>query len=126
LSPHASSDPDTRGIRLQPDSLLRLLVMASALVWVVILNHMAEPPTYVIAMLGVGLWYSSQRSTPLRTALVVATFLLTAMSATDIYPRAFRSRVVSPYVLRAAPCIFVWLALQYELLHAGFRTHRPT
>lgn len=126
MSPHASHDPDTRGIQLQPDSLLRLLVMASVLIWVVIFNHMAEPPTYVIAVLGVALWYFSQRPTPLRTTLVVATFLLTAMSVTDVYPRAFRSRVVSPYVLRAAPCIFVWLVLQYELLRAGFRTHRPT
>jgi hypothetical protein len=126
LSPHASHDPDTRGIRLQPDSLLHLLVMASVLIWVVIFNHMAEPPTYVIAMLGVGLWYFSQPSTPARTALVVATFLLTAMSATDIYPRAFRSRVVSPYVLRAAPCIFVWLALQYELLTASLGARRRT
>ena len=122
---------DPRGGRLRPDAPLgdatvRLHVMASVLIWVVIFNHMAEPPTYVIAMLGVGLWYFSQRPTPVRTVLVVATFLLTAMSATDVYPRAFRSHVVSPYVLRAAPCIFVWLVLQYELLRAGFRPLRPT
>jgi hypothetical protein len=94
----------------------RLLLMASVLIWVVIFNHMAEPPTYVIAMLGVGLWYFCQPPTALNTTLLVAAFLLTGMAATDVYPRVVRSRLISPFVLRAAPCIFVWIELQRELL----------
>lgn len=97
----------------------RLLLMASVLIWVVIFNHMAEPPTYVIAMLGVALWYFGQAPTPLNRALILATFLLTALAATGVYPRSVRAGLISPYVLRAAPCIFVWVALQRDLLKRG-------
>lgn len=94
----------------------RVLLMASVLIWVVIFNHMAEPPTYVIAMLGVALWYFCQAPTRLNTTLIVATFLLTGMAATDIYPKSIRRDLISPFVLRAAPCILVWMVLQHELL----------
>jgi len=98
------------------DSGARTLLTASVLIWVVIFNHMAESPTYVIAVVGVALWYFSQPPTPLNTSLLVATFLLTCLAATDLCPRDVRTRLVAPYVLKAVPCILVWLKLQYELL----------
>jgi hypothetical protein len=103
-------------LSLLGDEGARLLLIASVLIWVVIFNHMAEPPTYVIAVLGVALWYFSQRPSPPNTFLFVATFLLTCLAATDLYPRSVRAKLISPYVLRAAPCIFVWFKLQYDLL----------
>jgi hypothetical protein len=103
-------------LSLLRDEGARLLLIASVLIWVVIFNHMAEPPTYVIAVLGVALWYFGQRSSPANTVLFVATFLLTCLAATDLYPRSVRVNVISRYVLRAAPCIFVWFKLQYDLL----------
>jgi hypothetical protein len=99
----------------------RILLIASVLVWVVIFNHMAESPTYVIAVMGVALWYFSQPVTPVNTALLVATFALTCLAATDLVPQTVRMRVVAPYVLKAVPCIAVWLKLQYDLV-----LRRPT
>lgn len=103
-------------LSLAGDSTARILLTASVLIWVVIFNHMAESPTYVIAVVGVALWYFSQPPSPLNTSLLVATFLLTCLAATDLCPRDVRTRLVAPYVLKAVPCIFVWLKLQYELL----------
>jgi hypothetical protein len=94
----------------------RTLFAASVLVYVVIFNHMAESPTYVIAILGVALWYFSRRPTPLDTALLAATFALSCLAATDLVPQSVRSRVVEPLVLKTAPCIAVWLKLQYDML----------
>jgi len=97
-------------------SAARILLAASVLIWVVIFNHMAESPTYVIAVVGVALWYFSQPPSPLNTSLVAATFLLTSLAATELCPREVRTRLIAPYVLKAVPCILVWLKLQYELL----------
>ncbi len=101
---------------LHADEGWRLLLAASVLIWVVIFNHMTEPPTYVIAVLGVSLWFFAQRPTRLNTALIVATFLLTCLAATDVYPKAVRLELISRFVLRAVPCILIWVKLQYDLL----------
>jgi hypothetical protein len=112
----ASAEPRFQsGSWIVADPTLRVLVMASVLIWVVIFNHMAEPPTYVIAMTGVALWYFSRPPITWRTALVVFTFLFTAGSASDIYPPVVRKQFISPFVMRAAGCIFVWVALQLEM-----------
>src|SRR5690606_950916 len=37
----------------------RRLALVSVLLWVVIFNHMAESPTFVIAMAGIAIWYVS-------------------------------------------------------------------
>ena len=106
---------------LHADGGARILLMASVLIWVVIFNHMAEPPTYVIAVLGVAIWYFSRRPTAANTALIAVTFFLTCLAATDVYPKAVRLGLISRFVLRALPCILIWFKLQYDLL-----TRRPS
>jgi hypothetical protein len=103
------------------DGVMRTLLIASVLVYVVIFNHMAESPTYVIAVLGVALWYFGGQPTPLDTALVVATFALTCLASTDLVPPAVRARVVAPFMLKAVPCIAVWVKLQYDLVMRGLK-----
>ncbi len=98
------------------DAGTRTGLIASVLVFVVIFNHMAESPTYVIAVLGVALWYVGRRPTRLDTALVVATFALTCLAATDLVPPAVRARFVAPYALKAVPCIAVWVKMQCDLV----------
>lgn len=108
------------------DEVARTLLIASVLVYVVIFNHMAESPTYVIAVLGVALWYVSRKPTPLDTALAAATFVLTCLASTDLVPPAVRARVVAPYMLKAVPCIAVWIKLQYDLAMRGLKAHPST
>lgn len=43
--------------KLYSDFLFRTLYLSLVLIWMVIFNHMAESPTYVICMCGVGIWY---------------------------------------------------------------------
>jgi len=69
------------------------LYLCSLLVYVVLFNHQAERPSYVIAVTGVAIWYAMSPITWWRTALTLLTVL----------------------GLKAAPCLVVWLAMQYDL-----------
>lgn len=96
----------------------RILVMASVLIFVTIFNYAAESPSYVIAVAGVALWYFSQARTPVNLALLAATFLLTMLASTDLVPRSLRHEFLEPYVIKALPCIAVWLKIGTEPLFA--------
>lgn len=103
-------------IRQYKNFTYRLLYVASVLLWVVIFNHKAESPTFVIATAGVALWYYYQQPNKINTALLLLTFVFTVLSPTDLFPRIIRTNYVIPYVLKAVPCIWVWLKLTYDLL----------
>ncbi len=99
----------------------RIMFLASILIWVVIFNHKAESPTYVIAISGVALWYFIQVRKIENLLLLVFAFVFTSLSPTDIFPKTLRDSFVIPYVLKAAPCIFIWFKLIYELLFDKFK-----
>lgn len=69
------------------------LYLCSVLVYVVLFNHQAERPSYVIAVAGVAIWYAMSPSAWWRTVLALSTLV----------------------GLRAAPCLAVWIAMQYDL-----------
>jgi hypothetical protein len=99
----------------------RVGMLAAVLLWVVVFNHKAESPTFVIAVAGVGLWWSlaPNRQWP-DLVLLFSVILFTVLSPTDLFPRFLRKAYVVPYVLKAVPCIFVWGRLTYELLTRNF------
>ncbi len=96
--------------------LFRYLVLASILIWIVIFNYRAESPTYIIAITGVALWFVPAVKSPLNIALFVMAVLLTVLSPTDLFPAVLRKNYVIPFVLKALPCILIWIRIQYELL----------
>ena len=96
----------------------RVLVMASVLIFVTIFNYAAESPSYVIAVSGVALWYFSQPRTTVNLALLAFTFLFTMLASTDLIPRSLRAEFLEPYVIKALPCIAVWLKIGTEPLFA--------
>jgi hypothetical protein len=100
------------------DLSFRLMYFASILVWVVIFNHKAESPTYVIAMFGVAFWGITEPRSKLRTALLLFAFVLTGLSATDLFPPYVRTNIIVPYCLKALPCIVLWLVMEWRLLSA--------
>ncbi len=102
----------------------RLVYLASLLTWMVVFNHLAESPTFVIAMCGVGLWAFSRPLTPLRSALAGAAFFFVSFAYSDLFPRDLRAQYVRPYVLKAVPVILAWMAMTAEQLLAG-RGQRP-
>jgi len=92
----------------------RLLLMSSVLLWVVLFNHMAESPTFIIAVSGVALWYFSQPVSITNRILLAMVFIFSCLSPTDIMPHYVRQHFIKPYVLMAVPCIFVWFKIQFD------------
>lgn len=94
----------------------RMLLLASIMIWVVIFNHRAESPTFIIAITGVALWYYAQQQKPENYVLLVLAFVFTALSPTDLFPRFIRNEWMKPYVVKAVPCILIWAKITYDLL----------
>lgn len=102
----------------------RLLAMASVLLWIVIFNHKAESPTFVIAMTGVAFWFIRSERNALNIALFASAFLFTSLSPTDIFPRPLREGLVVPYALKAVPCILIWAKVIVEMFLVDQTTGR--
>ena len=94
----------------------RFLTLTSVLVWVIIFNHKAESPTFIIAMAGIALWFITSDKNILNIALFASALILTSISPTDLFPRFVRDEYVTPFVLKVVPCILIWLKIIYDML----------
>ncbi|MFA6924557.1 MAG: glycosyltransferase family 87 protein [Bacteroidales bacterium] len=94
----------------------RILFLANILIWIVIFNHKAESSTFIIAVAGVALWYFYKKRKFYDLILICLAFVFTILSPTDIFPKYLREHIVVPYVLKAIPCIIIWLKIIFELL----------
>ncbi len=99
----------------------QLSYLAFLLIGLVIYSSSAESATFVIAMMGVAIWYILQEEKKwwVLTLLVFA-LLLTSLSTTDFFPKFIKVEYVRPYALKALPCFLVWLAIAYQLLTKKF------
>ena len=98
------------------DAGFRFGILCSVLLYVVLFNHRAEAPSYVIAMAGIGLWYAGERPTRLRTVLVILAVLVVSVASSQLVPHAIRRGVVERYAFKTAPVLLIWLVMQWELL----------
>jgi len=105
--------------KLATNFQFRLLTLVSVLLWIVIFNHKAESPTFVIAMTGVALWFVRSEKNALNIALFVFAFLFTMLSPTDIFPRPLREGFVVPFVLKGVPCILIWVKVLLDMFRVG-------
>lgn len=104
-----------------PDGAFRLRMLLSVLIWVVVFNHMAESPTYIIAMSGVVIWWVVYGQGHTDNLLFLAAMAFTSLSPTDIFPADLRESWVKPYVLKAVPCILIWIKIGIDT----WRTTKP-
>lgn len=98
------------------DPTHQALTVAALLIWMVIFNHRAEGPTFVIAMAGVVVWYGAAGRSLGDTVLLALAFVFVSLSPTEIFPRWFRIGVVQHYAVKAVPCILIWVRCLSELL----------
>jgi hypothetical protein len=99
----------------------QLLILASCLIFTVIFSSGSEPPTYIIATIGAGIWFMNLNR-PLTTfeicLIVFALFVTNAPS--DIFPKYLRDKYVMPNKLMALPSFIIWLKIIYETLTRKF------
>jgi len=103
-------------IRMYGNQAFRLMLLASMLIWVIIFNHKAESPTYIIAMVGAGIWYYCRPKSAWRIAVMLLMYVGTSLSVSDIFPAALKQGVFLPYVVKAVPSILLWCILSVELM----------
>lgn len=98
----------------------RLLYLAFILIWMVIFNHKAESPTYIIAIIGIAIWFFNKNTTWLDKSLIILCFIFTNLSYTDLFPPYLKTHLIKPYFLKALiPCI-IWIKILYELHFIDF------
>ena len=103
-------------IKMYKEFMFRYLIVSSILIWIVIFNHKAESPTFILAMTGIALWFVKSENNTLNFVLFLSAFILTSLSPTDIFPRYLREEFVKPYVLKAFPCILIWIKIIYDMI----------
>lgn len=102
------------------DSVFRVRMLASLLVYSVIFNHKAEQPTFIVALAGIAIWYAVSPRDRLRDLLVAASLLLMV----PVFVTAVAGHIVpslAPLTLpalriAAVPCAVAWFAIQAQLL----------
>ena len=95
----------------------RQTLLASVLMFVVLFSTGSESSGYIIAFVGVVVWYTCvpwQRSA-WDVGLLVFVFVLSSLSPSDLFPAYLRREWVQPYALKALPVVLVWLKLCYEI-----------
>ncbi len=97
------------------NSKTKLFVLASILIWVVIFNHKAESPTFIIAVLGCSLWYFISTKNTFNNTLYVLMIIFTVLSPTDIFPKFIRDAYIVPYYIKVFPCILIWITVSLKL-----------
>jgi len=103
-------------IKMYKEFMFKYLLVCSVLLWIVIFNHKAESPTFIIAMSGVALWFVKSEKNAFNSVLFISAFILTSLSPTDIFPRYLREEFVNPYNLKAFPCILIWFKIIYDMI----------
>jgi hypothetical protein len=95
----------------------RLQMLASVLIWIVIFNHKAESPTYIIAMTGIAIWYFSQAPDITNTILLWLCLVFTSFTSTDlITPGWINNRYIEPLAIKAVFCSLIWFKLVRDLM----------
>ena len=100
----------------------RYALLASVLLFVVLFSTGSESSTYIIAFVGVGIWYWSvpRKRSKWDIALMVFAFILTSFSPSDLFPAYLRKEFVQPYALKALPCAIIWFKLSYEMCFRNY------
>lgn len=109
-------------IKLFSNLNYQLLIVASTLIFPVIFSTGSESPTYIIAFVGVAIWYinTARPVSTLDVILLVFALILTSLSPSDLFPRYLKEHYVDPYALKALPCFLIWLKIIYEALFRQF------
>jgi len=95
----------------------RQTLLASVLMFVVLFSTGSESSGYIIAFVGIVVWYTAApwQRTRWDVSLLVLAFVLSSLSPSDLFPAYLRREWVQPYALKALPVTLIWLKLCYEM-----------
>lgn len=94
----------------------QLLILASTLIFPIIFSSSSESPTYIIAFLGVAIWYMNldRPVTNFEIFLIIFAVVITSFSPSDLFPHYLSEHVTKKYGLKALPVFMIWIKIIYE------------
>jgi hypothetical protein len=98
------------------DARHRKLFLASVLAYVVIFNHKAEQPSFVIALVGVSVWYALRPRSLSRDLLAGTVILATVPMFLAVAIPWLPGGITPALLMTSAACTVVWIGIQAELL----------
>lgn len=96
----------------------QLLLLASVLIFTVIFSSGSESPTYIIAFVGIAIWFALKEK-PISKGdwfLLIFALVLTSLGPSDLMPKYLKENYIKTYALKALPCILIWLKISYEMI----------
>jgi hypothetical protein len=93
----------------------RASFLGSLLVYAVIFNHKAEQPSFIIALVGVAIWYATGPRNAAKSLATAAVFVATVPVFVWVAAPALGD-VLIPLEIAAFACSVAWLTMQAELL----------
>jgi len=94
---------------------------ALLLIWVVIFNHKAESPLFVIAMTGIGLWYVIMERSKINLVLLLFAVAFVSLAFSDLMPHSIKNDFFYKYSLKALPCLLIWGKIIFDLLKPNYK-----
>lgn len=93
----------------------RLMFLASVSIFICIFSTGTENSTYVIAYVGIGIWWvaSPNKNNTFKIVLLVLA-ILASLSPTDLF-KPIKEDYIIRYSLRAVPPTMIWLTIIYEM-----------
>ncbi len=103
--------------KLYRNTVYQLYYLALALITLVIFSSGAESATYVIAIVGVAIWFvlNMHKASAVDKAVLVFVLVVTSLSSTDLVPQLIKHNIIRTYALKALPCFIVWLIIIYNV-----------
>ena len=93
-------------------------LLASTLIFIVLFSTGSENSTYIIAIIGIAIWFLIQKKPLNKYLLILFVFalFLTLFANSDLIPAFIRREIIRPYSLKALPSLLVWFVLVYQLV----------
>jgi hypothetical protein len=98
------------------DARHRKLFLASLLIYSVIFNHKAEQPSFIIAMVGVAIWYAVKPRSVARDFLAGAALIATVPVFVVVAIPWLPGGIMPGLLATSAACTVLWMGIQAELL----------
>ena len=94
----------------------RINFFCAIILWMLIFNHRAESPMFIIATAAVGLWYFNNAKNKINLVLLLVVFVFTILISTDLIPIPNKRDWLLGKALKVVPCILVWLKILIDFL----------
>lgn len=103
----------------------RLAFLCLTLIWIVIFNHKAESPSYIIAMTGIGLWCLSQENNRFAIIVLFINLLFTSLFFTDLVPQFLKNNADKAIIKTFMPSItFLLIVFNLYTNHTSNDTYK--